>query len=401
VKSDTLNAVCASFLGWTLDAFDFFILVFLLDKAGRELHASNHDQMTLAITATLAFRPLGALVFGLFADRYGRCRSMMINLVFFSVMEVFSGLAPNFVIFMICRSLFGIGMGGYWGSAAALSMEKVAPRWRGIASGLLQQGYSFGYLIAAFCFWLVPASWSWRSFFLVGGLPGILLAVFIHYRVSESDIWKQGARQDWRSYVQAVRGSWKLLLYLILLMAMMNFASHGTQDLYPHFLEQERHLTHKQVGEIAVIYNIGALLGGITFGLFSDRMGRRFGMVLAFILAAAVVPLWSGAASTLLLVVGAFLMQFMVQGAWGVIPAHINELSPTGSRGFLPGFAYQCGVLIAANTAHFEAQFAKNGVYSTPMARMALGTFVVGVIVIMLGPERRAAQFGINSSPDT
>jgi len=391
-NSDAVNAVVASFFGWMLDAFDFFVLVFVLSKAAHEFQVSL-SKITLAITITLVFRPIGAVIFGLAADRYGRRRPMMVNLVFFSVMEVLSGFAPNFTSFMVCRAVFGIGMGGVWGVGSAILMEKVAPRWRGLFSGFLQQGYPAGYLLAACCFRFLPASWSWRSLFFIGGLPA-LLAVFVRYRVKESDIWQKGGQHHWGDMLRAIARSWKLLLYLTLLMTLMNFASHGTQDLYPSFLEQQRHLSKTQVADVVIICNIGAILGGIAFGFLSDQRGRRYGMALAFILAAFLIPLWSSGPNTVLLTLGGFLMQFMVQGAWGIIPAHINELSPDTVRGFLPGFAYQCGVLLAANSARFEAQFAQHGSYSTAMAMMALTVFFVGTIVIVCGPERRSAVFG-------
>jgi MFS transporter, SHS family, lactate transporter len=389
---DAVYAVTASFLGWTLDAFDFFVLIFVLSKAAADFHVSLKDKMTLAITVTLAFRPLGALIFGLLADRYGRRRPMMANLVFFSVMEVLSGLAPNFTTFMICRALFGIGMGGEWGVGAALSMEKVSPRWRGIYSGLLQQGYPCGYLLAACCFRFLPESWSWRSLFFIGGLPA-LLAVFVRYKVKESVVWQTNRAETWSGLGRAAARHWKLFLYLVVLMTMMNLSSHGTQDLYPSFLEQERHFTKAQVGNTAIIYNLGAVAGGLCFGLFSDRVGRRRSMTLALLLGVGVIPLWSSGATAASLTLGAFLIQFMVQGAWGVIPAHITEVSPNAVRGFLPGFAYQCGVLLAGNAAHIEAQLSKGSSYSNAMAMTAFAAFCLGAIVIMVGPERKAATF--------
>jgi SHS family lactate transporter-like MFS transporter len=398
-NADALNAVMASFLGWALDAFDFFVLVFVLSKAADEFVVPL-DKMTLAITGTLAFRPLGALLFGALADRYGRRVPLMWNLVFFSVMEVLSGLAPNFSSFMILRCLFGVGMGGEWGLGAALSMEKVPPRMRGVISGFLQQGYPFGYLMAACCFWVIPADWSWRSLFFIGAVP-TLLPIYFLFRVKESAVWQRNRHESWSSLGRAIAANWRMFLYLTLLMTMMNFASHGTQDLYPTFLEKERHLNKTQVADIAIIYNIGAILGGVAFGFLSDRLGRRWGMVLAFVFAAAVIPLWVFGTSIAMLALGGFCMQFMVQGSWGIIPAHITELSPDPVRGFLPGFAYQCGVLLAANSAHFQSQLARQNGYSATMGMMALVIFSVGAMVIMCGPERRAAQFGTSLTSGT
>ncbi len=389
--SDTRNTVLASFLGWTLDAFDFFVLVFVLSKAAETFQVTL-GKMTLAITVTLALRPVGALIFGLLADRFGRRRPLMWSVLFFSVMEVASGLAPTYTSFMVCRALFGIGMGGEWGVGAALAMEKVPALRRGFVSGLLQQGYPTGYLLAAFCFRFMPETWSWRTLFFIGGLPA-LLVFFVRYGVKESEAWREGAKQSWSGLARIIGQNWGLCLYLIALMAAMNFASHGTQDLYPSFLEKERHFTKTQVANVAIIYNVGALLGGITFGACSDRLGRRYALAAAFALAALLIPWWTGSTTMGWQAAAAFLMQFMVQGAWGIIPAHLTELAPGAVRGFLPGFAYQCGVLIAANAAHWQVSFAKNGRYSGPMAVMALIVFAAGAVVVLCGPERRAAQF--------
>ena len=391
--SDYINALVASFLGWTLDAFDFFVLVFTIPAIAKEFH-TDIPAVAGTIAVTLAFRPVGALIFGLLADRYGRRLPLMLDLVFYSLIEVLSGLAPNFATFLVLRALFGIGMGGEWGVGASLVMEKVPPRWRGVLSGLLQEGYAVGYLLAACCYFTVFPNWGWRPMFIIGGLPA-LLALFVRYRVKESAVWQKTRQESWSGLGRAIVSNWKLFLYLTALMMMMNFASHGTQDMYPTFLKEQRGFAPRQVAVIAIIYNVGALLGGILFGQLSDRFGRRRGMMSALLLAIALIPLWAYSASTMLLVAGAFLMQFMVQGAWGVIPAHITELSPDSVRGFLPGFAYQCGVLLAGSVAYIEAVFARHLNYATAMALTALTVFAVGVVVIAFGPERRGAAFGI------
>jgi len=391
-RSDYLNALAACFLGWALDAFDFFVLVFAMPAIARDFH-KDIPAIARTIAVTLAFRPVGALIFGLMADRFGRRLPLMVDLVFYSIVEVLSGFAPNYTIFLILRALFGIGMGGEWGVGASLAMEKVPARWRGVLSGFLQEGYSVGYLLAACCYFVVFPSWGWRPMFFIGGLPA-LLALFVRYRVKESAVWEKKRHVSWSGLGKTIISKWRLFFYLTALMTMMNFASHGTQDMYPTFLKEERHFAVRQVATIAILYNIGALIGGIVFGLLSDRLGRRRAMIGALSLGILVIPLWAYAPGTGWLVVGAFLMQFMVQGAWGVIPAHITELSPDSVRGFLPGFAYQCGVLLAGSVAWLEAIFAQRLSYATAMAVTALTVFIGGILVIALGKERRGVEFG-------
>ena len=316
----------AGFLGWTLDAFDFFLVSLCLTDIAKEF-GKEKKQIALSLTLALMFRPVGALIFGLMADRYGRRLPLMIDLVFYSIVEVLTGLAPNYATFMILRALFGIGMGGEWGVGASLAMEKVPPRFRGVLSGLLQEGYAMGFLLAAACYWIVLPRWGWRPLFFIGGLPA-LLALFVRYGVKESEVWERTRHHDWTSLLRAILSNWKLFLYLVILMAGMNFSSHGTQDLYPTFLKSDRGFTPQRVAWVTIVMQIGAVIGGITFGRLSDLMGRRPAMVLALVLAILVIPLWAFTHSLVLLVSGAFLIQFMVQGAWGVIPAHINELAP-------------------------------------------------------------------------
>jgi SHS family lactate transporter-like MFS transporter len=389
---DHRAALTAGFLGWTLDAFDFFLVVFTLTAIAREFHKTDAE-IAFTIAVTLAFRPVGAFIFGLLADRYGRRLPLMIDLVFYSVVEVLSGLAPNYTSFLILRALFGIGMGGEWGVGASLAMEKVPPRLRGVLSGLLQEGYAVGYLLAALCYFFVFPRWGWRPLFFIGGLPA-LLVLFIRYGVKESEVWEKTRHGSWGELGRGIVSNWKTLLYLTLLMAMMNFASHGTQDMYPTFLERDWGFSPQKRAALTAFSMVGAIMGGIVFGLLSDRWGRRRAMVLALICAILVIPLWAFAPSLGLLVTGAFLLQFMVQGAWGVIPAHITELSPDSVRGFLPGFAYQCGVLLAGSVAYIEALFAEHTSYAKSMALTALIVFSVAAIAAGLGRERRGITFG-------
>jgi MFS transporter, SHS family, lactate transporter len=382
----------ASFLGWTLDAFDFFLVVFTLTAIGKEFGRSDKE-MALSITLTLAFRPLGAFIFGLIADRYGRRLPLMIDLVFFSIIEVATGFAPNFTSFLLLRALFGIGMGGEWGVGASLAMEKVPARLRGLLSGLLQQGYSTGYLLAALCYFFLFDKVGWRPLFYLGGLPA-LLAVFIRMRVKESEVWERNKSADWGSLGRAILSHWKLFLYLTALMMMMNFASHGTQDMYPTFLQRQWHLSPKERAAMTALSMVGAILGGVAIGGLSDRIGRRKAMVLALVLAVCCIPLWAYSPSLGLLAVGAFLMQFFVQGSWGVIPAHLSELSPKSLRGFFPGFAYQCGVLLASSVAYVEAVFAERMSYSAAMAMTAATVFTLAAVVGGLGREKKGEDLG-------
>ena len=385
-------AVLAGFLGWTLDAFDFFLVVLSLTAIAKEFHRSDAE-IALSITLTLVFRPVGAFIFGLMADRYGRRLPLMIDLVFYSAVEVATGFAHSFSTFLVLRALFGIGMGGEWGVGASLAMEKVPPRLRGFLSGMLQQGYALGYLLAAGCFYFVFPRWGWRPMFFIGGLPA-LLGVFVRFRVKESEVWEKTRHTNWSSLGRAICSHWKLFLYLTLLMMMMNFTSHGTQDMFPTFLQRQWGMRPTERAVITAISMVGAILGGTLFGSLSDRLGRRRAMITALVSAIACVPLWAYAPSLTLLVAGAFLIQFMVQGAWGIIPAHLSELSPDSVRGFLPGFAYQCGVLLAGSVAYVEATLAEHTSYANAMALTAFVVFTLAAVVVALGREQKGIRFG-------
>ena len=384
-------AVLAGFLGWMLDAFDFFLVVMCLTAIAKEFGQTD-KAVAGAITLTLMFRPVGALIFGLLADRYGRRKPLMLNLVFYSVLSVLSGLAPTFGWFVVCRALFGIGMGGEWGVGASLAMEKAPTRMRGLLSGLLQEGYAAGNLLAALAYFVVFPRWGWRPLFFIGGLPA-LLAIFVRYRVKESEVWRRTRHETWSGLGAAIGGQWKLFLYLTVMMAGMNFASHGTQDMYPTFLQRDWHFTPQQRSALTAFSMVGAICGGLLVGMLSDRIGRRRAIVGSLVGAILIVPLWALSPWVGGLVAGAFLMQFMVQGAWGVIPAHITELAPGGVRGFLPGFAYQCGVLIAASVGYLEAVFATGRSYAVSMAMVAATVFAFAAIVVALGWERKGVAF--------
>ncbi len=394
-RANSRNALIAGFLGWTLDAFDYFILTYVLSQVAADFHRSIAD-VTLTLTASLVMRPVGAFLFGLLADRYGRRLPLMFDVLFYSAIEILSGFAPSYRIFFILRLLYGIGMGGEWGVGASLVMESVPAKWRGILSGVLQEGYALGNLLAAIAFWTVFPHWGWRPMFFIGGLPA-LLTLFIRAKVKESGAWKAeaAARKSWRDYFREVGANWKRFLYLVVLMAMMNFMSHGTQDLYPTFLQKQHHFSTRSTALISAISMVGAIAGGILVGLYSDRRGRRRAMVTAALCALLLIPVWVFAPPVIALMsAGAFLMQFMVQGAWGVIPAHINELSPAPLRGFFPGFAYQIGVLIASAAPYIEARMTRHFSYGQAMGMFAAAVFIVGTMVIAAGPEAHRVAFG-------
>src|SRR5450755_1497683 len=315
--SEQKHVVAASFLGWSLDAFDFFLLVFVLKDIAAEFD-TDISNVTWAILLTLAMRPIGAFIFGRAADRWGRRPTLMVDILLYSILEFASGFAPSLTVLIILRALYGVAMGGEWGVGASLAMETIPSRSRGFVSGLLQAGYPSGYLIASVVYATLFPVIGWRGMFMIGVLPA-LLVLYIRLAVPESPSWQRTASSEGGT-LSVLRSHWKLGLYAVLLMTAFNFYSHGTQDLYPTFLQVQHHLSPTVVGTIAVIYNVGAILGGIFFGMLSQRIGRRRAIVLAAIISLPIVPLWAFSTTPIFLAIGAFLIQFMVQGAWGVIP---------------------------------------------------------------------------------
>jgi SHS family lactate transporter-like MFS transporter len=381
----------AGFLGWTLDAFDFFVVIFLFDTLAEHFHVPKRD-IVLSVTATLAMRPIGALLFGMMADRYGRRRPLMANVIFFAAIEFLCGFSPNFTVFFILRMLFGIGMGGEWGVGASLAMEHAPIRWRGVLSGILQSGYPIGFLLAAVAARLVLPNWGWRAMFWIGGIPA-LLALYIRTKVPESEAWRQhrvartidGPRIAWQH-------KW-LSLCLIGLMFLMNCLSHGTQDLYPDFLKHHHGVGTNTVTYITIFYNVGAVVGAIIFGLLSEKIGRRYTMLAALAVSLAVIPAWAFGSTLAVLAVGAFLMQMGVQGAWGIIPVHLNELSPDAVRGLLPGFTYQVGILFAASTPTIEFALRDRLGYAWALTAFELVVIAALALMLVLGSERRGRSF--------
>ncbi len=390
-KSQQAHAVAASFLGWTLDAFDFFVITFLYDTLAVQFHVSK-EAIIETVFWTLLMRPIGALIFGLLADRYGRRRPLMASVIFFSAMELLCGFAPSYRTFLLLRTLFGIGMGGEWGIGTSLAMETVSSKWRGILSGIVQNGYAMGYILAALAYRFAFPVWGWRPMFWLGGLPA-LLALYVRMKVPESEAWKQHRAPSMTAVFDAVAKQWKLCLYLLLLMSFMMFLSHGTQDLYPDFLKTAHAASTILTSNIVILGNIGAIVGGIIFGSFSQRIGRRKSLVTALALSLAVIPLWAFGGTIGRLAIGAFLMQAGVQGAWGIIPVHLSELSADSTRGLIPGLAYQLGIVIAARTAVFEHKLQNRVGYSWALAGFEIVTILVVAITVLAGPENTGRDF--------
>jgi len=389
------NTFIACFLGWSLDAFDFFILVFCLNALSQQFHVSV-SEVSKGIFLTLAMRPIGAFVFGMLADRFGRRPTLMADIIAYSVFELASAFAPTLKIFLITRALFGIAMGGEWGVGAALTFETLPTEGRGFFSGLLQEGYVVGYLIAAVAYGKLFPFIGWRGMFVVGALPAFLV-IYIRTKVDESPAWRPG-RVSQRPISQTGKDIATYLgsfLFLVILMFGFNSFSHGTQDLYPTFLEKNRFFTPQQVRTVSVIASIGALFGGILFGTLSEKIGRRRAIVAAALLAIPMIPLWTNSHTPPMLAVGGFAMQFMVQGAWGVIPAHLNELSPGAVRGTFPGFAYQLGNLLASWNAVLQARLVEirfHGNFAPVFAWTVLIVASMVAIVTACGRERRGAD---------
>ncbi len=394
------HTVLASFLGWTLDAFDFFLLVFVLGDIARDFDV-HKTAVTFGILLTLAARPVGALLFGRLADHFGRRRILMLDVLLFSALELACAFAPSLAVLLVLRFLFGIAMGGEWGIGASLALESIPVKARGMVSGLLQSGYPCGYFLGAIAYWVVfdALGLGWRAMFVAGALPA-LLVLYVRAKVPESPVWlathRRDAAQLRRGMRASMHGHWKSLLYMMLLMMAFNMFSHGSQDMYPTFLKSQLHLQTGAVTVLTMLLNAGAIVGGLSFGSWSERIGRRRAMIVAALLALPCIPLWTWGGSILLLGIGAFLIQVMVQGAWGVVPAYLNELAPDDVRGTLPGFAYQLGNLLAASTATAQSWLAEHngGNYAIVMGSWMGVVAILLALLAWLGPEVRGVEFG-------
>ena len=393
------NTFIACFLGWTLDALDFFLLTFVFVPVAHDF-GRTVPQVTFAITLTLMMRPLGAFIFGWLGDRFGRRVPLMIDIVFYSIIELLTAFAPNFGTFLLLRALFGIGMGGEWGLGASLAMESLPTPTRGLFSGILQQGYAFGYLLAALVYWIVFPIFGWRGLFVAGALPA-LLVIYIRAHVPESPVWERNRAATERFDLgRFAKKHWALLVYAALLMTAFNYMSHGTQDLYSTFLEKQRGFGVSAKSTITIVYAIGMICGGTVIGFLSQRWGRRRCIILSAVCGMLLIPAWVFAPETTLLIAGGFLMQFMVQGAWGVVPVHLNELSPGEFRGTFPGLAYQLGNFAAAYAAQQQAWLADhfrdangNPNYALTMASVECFVFLAVILLAAIGPEKHGREF--------
>lgn len=390
------SAVLASFVGWTLDAFDFFLLNFVIADIAKEF-TTDIETVAEAIFLTLAMRPVGAFIFGLLAERFGRRPILMFDIVFYSAMELATAFSTSIEMLLVLRALFGIGMGGEWGLGASLALETVPPKARGLVSGILQQGYAVGYLLAAILFWTAYQYLGWRGMLVVGVAPA-LLVVYLRLSVRESPVW-EATRAEQGSFIgglrDSIRGRWPLFIYVVGLMTCFNAMSHATQDLFPTFLRIQHHLGPQATGAITVVANLGAIAGGVLFGAYSDRIGRRRTIVTAALLVPLVVWSYSVAATPLWLALSGFLVQFLVQGAFSAVPVHLNELAPEGTRGTFPGFTYQLGNLFSSRNQPLQAAFAAHHGNNYGLAITLLGSAAALLVaaVTWFGPERKGVAF--------
>ncbi len=403
LTADQRNSFAAAYLGWVMDAFDYFLVVLIYADIAKDFDVPL-ARMALITTMTLIMRPVGAFLFGYWADKRGRRIPLMTNVAFYSLIGFLCAFAPNFWILMVLRMLYGIGMGGEWGLGAALAMEKIPESRRGFFSGFLQSGYSMGYLCAALAFLLLNTWWglNWRWMFALSIIPA-LIALLIRARVKESAAWEASrerikltqttARQIWSN-----PAIWRRFIYLIALMTAFNWMSHGTQDVYPTFLkatdDDGAGLAASEATWIAVIYNVGAIIGGLIAGALSERYGRKVIIIACALLALPIVPLFAYSTTAGSLALGSFLMQMMVQGAWGVIPAHLSELSPDEIRGFYPGVTYQLGNCLAAFNLPIQETLAASHGYPFALTVTIVPVLIVVIVLTALGSERKGVTFG-------
>lgn len=398
LTKDQRNAFVAAYLGWAMDAFDYFLVVLVYSEIADDFHVSLTD-MAFLTTATLMMRPVGALLFGMWADRRGRRLPLMVDVVFYSIVGFACAFAPNYTVLLVLRLLYGIGMGGEWGLGAALAMEKIPAERRGFWSGLLQSGYSLGYLLAAVAFFGIEPAFGWRGLFAFSLVPA-LVALWVRTRVEESEVWEKSVRLNRTPAYQVFKNPavLKRFVYLVALMTAFNWMSHGTQDVYPTFVKKGLGLSPDTAIAIAVVYNIGAIIGGALLGAFSEKLGRRRTIMIAAAGGLVVVPFFVLSSMVGWLMLSSFLMQMCVQGAWGVIPAHLTEMSPDAIRGFYPGVTYQLGNLIAALNLPIQEAIAERHGYPSAMAWTVIPALAAVIVLSAVGKEAKGIRFGATST---
>ncbi len=395
LTGDQKRTIFAAYLGWMLDAFDFFILTFVLKDIAKEFGV-DVPAVAYALFLTLAMRFVGAFIFGRIGDKWGRKPALMLDILLYSILGAAAAFSPNLVVFLVLRALFGIAMGGEWGLGSSLAMESIPPNMRGTVSGILQCGYPSGFLLAAVAYGLLYGrqfgdfTFGWRAMFLLSVLPAFVV-LFIRTAVPESPAFEASKAQAKPPLWATIQQNWGLVIYMVVLMMCFNLFSHGTQDLYPTFLQKQHGFDPQTVSWILIVANIGAIVGGLTVGHISERIGRVNAITAAALLALPALSLWAFSTTPFMLAVGAFIMQVAVQGAWGVIPAHLNELAPGAARATIPAFVYQAGNFLASYNAPFQASIAQSrgGDYSFALALVAGVVAVAIIIVIRFSPERR------------
>ena len=417
-----------AFFGWSWDAFDFFTVSLTVPELAKEFGKSNKD-ITWGITLVLMLRSIGAIIFGIASDRWGRKWPFVVNNILFIVLELGTGFCNTYEQFLGVRALFGIAMGGLYGNAAATALEDCPPEARGIISGMLQQGYAFGYLLAtAFARALVDTTpHGWRPLFWFGACPPILIIIFrlclpetqtFQRRLEARKAQEAAGNTIAGTFVKegqvALREHWLLLIYLVLLLAGFNFASHGSQDLYPTMLTNQFGFTQTGLTVTQVIANLGAITGGTVVGYCSQIFGRRFSVIVMCIVGGALLYPY-GFVKTRAVAAPAFFEQFCVQGAWGVVPIHLIELSPGAFRTFVVGTSYQLGNLISSASSTIEATAGESfplppkEVHGETVKRYEYGkviaifmgcVYVYLIIMILLGPERRGRSLEVDEDED-
>jgi MFS transporter, SHS family, lactate transporter len=399
LTADQRTAFIAAFLGWTMDAYDYFLVVLVYADIAKDFGVSL-ERMAFLTTATLLMRPVGAVIFGLWADRSGRRLPLLVDVSFYSLVGFACAFAPNFSVLLVLRLLYGIGMGGEWGLGAALAMERIPASRRGFFSGLLQQGYALGYMLAAVSYLAVTnlTNFGWRGLFALSLVPA-LISLALRARLTESEVWER-VKMSSRKPADILRqpAILRRFVYLVALMTAFNWMSHGTQDIYPTFLKKGLGFSSNTALYIAIVYNLGAMIGGILLGSASERFGRRRIIVFSAALGLPVIPIFVASHSIGLVCLGSFLMQFFVQGAWGVIPAHLSELSPDEIRGFYPGVTYQLGNCLAAFNLPIQERLAASHGYSFALGWTILPVLLAVIVLSAVGREARGVEFG---SPET